>query len=202
MEDKEYTTDDKVAEFLGEALSTDISALILAVQAYIDNVTGRNFKADEVASARLYDGNDEDSLTIDDCIAITKVESGNDAYGDSFTEVLATGSDRYYTLPNNALALGYPIIQIALRSGYFLEGVQNQRITAKWGYSEEVPSDISWVATFLSASLYKKGVMQNLAGISSENIGAYAVSYGGEQVGNSDWDKAQVILNSYKKYSL
>jgi hypothetical protein len=204
LEDKEYTNEDKIADFLGEAVDIDLSAFILAVQNYIDNVTGRNFVADEIATARLFDGDDEQVLTIDDCIEVTKLEVGNDGYGDSFTEILATGTDRYFTLPNNAIVKGFPIIQLALRERTFIQGIQNQKVTAKWGYSEYVPDDISWVATFLVSSIYKQGLNQNFGGIKSERIGEYSVSFGGEgqNNGQSDWEKAQVILNNYKKYEL
>ncbi len=203
--DKAYTTKALVEAFLGETITPSLSAYILAVQLYIEAITGRNFKADSTASARLYDGNDEQELGIDDCVSITKVEVGNDAYGDSFTEVLATGTDKYFTLPNNASVLGYPFNRLALRERTFLQGIQNQRVTAKWGYSSAVPEDISWVATFLVASLYKQGITQNVGGIKSEKIGEYSVAFGEGGSGansGSDWEKANVILDTYKKYFL
>lgn len=200
--DKEYTNQDKIEQFIGETISSSLQEIILAVQKYIENYTGRNFVADCNASARVYNGNSSQYLNIDDCIEITKVEIGNDSYGDTFTEILSTGSDRYYTLPANNEADGYPINKLFLRSREFIYGIQNQRITAKWGYSEEVPDDISWVATFLCSSIYKTGEQGNIAGVKSERIGEYSVTFGGDTEGQSDWDKAKVILDSYKKYVL
>jgi len=199
--DKNYTDSSKIEQFIGESISTSLVEIIVAVQKYIENYTGRNFVADCIASARVFNGNNSQNLSIDDCIEITKVEIGNDSYGDSFTEILSTGSDRYYTLPANNEADGYPINKLFLRSRVFLYGIQNVRITAKWGYSEEVPDDISWVATYLSSSIYKTGIQGNIAGVKSERIGEYSVTFG-EGEGQTDWDKAKVILDSYKRYYL
>lgn len=200
--DKNYTNQELIEQFIGEEVNDSLQEIIVAVQKYIDNYTGRNFKADCTASARLYNGNNSQYLNIDDCIEIAKVEIGNDSYGDTFTEIASTGSDKYYTLPDNNEADGYPINKLFLRSREFLYGIQNQRITAKWGFSKEVPDDISWVATFLSASVYKTGIQGSFAGVKSERIGEYNVTFGGDTEGQSDYDKAKVILDSYKKYVL
>lgn len=200
--DKNYTNQELVEQFIGEEVNDSLQEIIVAVQKYIENYTGRNFKADCTASARLYDGNNSQHLSIDDCIEITKVEVGNDSYGDSFTEIGTTGSDRYYTLPANNEADEVPINKLFLRSRVFTYGIQNIRITAKWGWSEEVPEDISWVATFLSASIYRTGIQGSFAGVKSERIGEYNVTFGGDTEGQSDYDKAKVILDTYKKYVL
>lgn len=193
--DKNYTNQQLIEQFIGEPVNSSLQEIIVAVQQYIDNYTGRNFKADCTASAKVYDGNNDQYLNIDDCISITKVEVG-DMYGDSFTEIASSGIDRYFTYPANEL----PINKLFLRSRVFNYGIQNIRITAKWGYTEEVPDDISWVATFLSSSIYKTGEQGNIAGVKSERIGEYSVSFGED--GGSDWDKAKVILDTYKKYYL
>lgn len=200
--DKNYTNQELIEQFIGEEVNDSLQEIIVAVQKYIDNYTGRNFKADCTASARVYNGNNSQYLNIDDCIEIAKVEIGNDSYGDTFTEIASTGSDKYYTLPANNEADGYPINKLFLRSREFLYGIQNQRITAKWGFSKEVPDDISWVATFLSASVYKTGIQGSFAGVKSERIGEYNVTFGGDTEGQSDYDKAKVILDNYKKYVL
>lgn len=197
--DKDYTNQELVEQFIGESIDGSLQEIIVAVQTYIDNYTSRNFKADCTASARLYNGNDSQNLPIDDCIEITKVEVGNDSYGDTFTEILATGSDRYHTLPNNNEADSVPINKLFLRSRVFPYGIQNVKITAKWGWSEEAPYDISWLATFLTASIYKTGTQGSFAGVKSERIGEYSVNFGES---TEDWNKAKVILDNYKRYWL
>lgn len=199
MTDKQYTTKAKVEAFLGETIAGDISDFILAIQQYIDNYTKRNFKADSVASTRLFDGYGENWLLIDDCVEVTKVEIGNDAWGDSFTEKTQSGIDGYILFPNNYSAKGLAIKKILLKSGCFTIGRQNNRITAKWGYSVAVPADISWIATLLVSSVYKTGTTQNVSGISAEKIGDYSINFKTENE-LSDFNKAKKILDSYKKY--
>ena len=196
---KEYTTEAKVEAFLGISVSSgSLDDYINAIVAYIDKITGRNFIADEAASARLFGGSGNNTLLIDDCVEIEKVEIGSNFYGDSFTEIEASGSNRYYTLPANNSADGVPITSLWARSMLFTVGLQNQRITAKWGFSEKVPEDISWVATFLTASIYNMGQQGNVAGVKSERIGEYSVAFNNENE-LADFQKAQVILDSYKK---
>ena len=196
MNDKEYTTQEKVEDFLKQgALDYSLTDYILAVQEYIEGFTGRVFKACGVASARLFDGKGKQELLIDDCIEVTKVELGNDSYGNTFTEVPSTGEDRYLLLPNNYSVRNVPITKIALTSRLFDFGMQNVKITGKWGYSEEAPADISFVATVLVAGMYN--AKNSINGINSETIGSYSISYNNQQ----QWDaynRALALLNRYK----
>ena len=109
--DRTYTDKTKIEELLKETIDRDLDDIILMVQQYIENKTNRIFSACSVASARYFDGNGDTTLDIDECIAITKVENGDDYYGDTFTEILTTGDTRYYTEPYNEL----PIDSIRLR---------------------------------------------------------------------------------------
>lgn len=200
MGDKNYTTEAKVNTFLGITVSSGVlDNIILSVQDFIERYTGRIFKADSGASARSYDGDGTQDLIIDDCVEITKVEKGDNFYADSYTTILSTGTNRYYTMPVNNSALELPIRKLHLRSMYFVKGFQNHRITAKWGYSAAVPSDIGQVATFLVASIYKCGRSKSIGGVKSERIGDYAVSFGsdGEQ---SEYKKMIGILDNYVKH--
>jgi len=202
MTDKGYTTEEKIENFLNETISTgDADDYILAAQQLIDQETQRNFKADTNASERLYDGNDRVDLVIDDCVEITKVEVGSNYYGDSFTEIEEGGTSGYYLFPNNYSEQGLPIRKVHLRNRYWIQGIQNMRITAKWGYSASVPADISFVATMLSALMYKYGRSGAIGGIKSEKIGEYSISYMDDDELN-DLEKAKNILNSYKKYTI
>jgi len=199
MNDKQYTTQTKVEDFLNQYGLKSLTDIMLAVQEYIEGYTGRSFKACGVASARLFDGLGKQELLIDDCIEVTKVEVGNDSYGNSFSEISATGEDRYILLPNNYSALNVPVTKILLTSRIFDFGIQNAKITAKWGYSEEAPSDIVFVATVLSAGMYNS--KNSVNGLNSETIGSYSVSYNNQQ----QWDaykRAVELLNRYKQHYL
>lgn len=194
---KGYTDKTKIEELLKETIDRDLDDIILMVQKYIENKTNRIFSACDTASIRYFDGNGSDVLEIDECIEITKVENGDDYYGDSFTEIESTGDIRYYTEPYNEL----PIDKLRLRGDLWTLGKKNVRITAKWGYSEEVPDDIVWLATYLSAMFYKQ--QTNVAGgVQSETVGSYSVSYSLDALitGSDEKNKIMEILNYNKKY--
>lgn len=201
--DKGYTTEAKIENFLNVSITEgDANSFILAAQSYIDNYTQRNFKADSSASSRLFNGNDRQDLMIDDCIEVTKVEVGTNQWGDSFDEMDNTGSTpEYYLLPANYSERGVPIRKIGLRYRYWIWGHANHRITAKWGYSENVPNDISFAATVIASGMYYANRGENTGAIQSEKIGNYSVSYA-EQAGFSDLETAKQVLNSYKNYQL
>jgi len=196
MTDREYTSQQKVEDFLKKTLDYSLTDYILAVQDYIEGYTRRIFSACSSASARLYDGMGKQELLVDDCISITKVELGNDQYGNTFTEVLSTGTDRYIPLPNNYSALKVPITKILLTSRIFDFGIQNAKITAKWGYSETPPSDIMFVATVLVAGMYN--AKNSVNGLNSETIGSYSVSYNNQEQWNA-YQRARQMLDRYKK---
>lgn len=206
MADKSYTTLAKVNQYLGKTLVTaDVSDLILSAQLLIENLTGRNFKADSVASAKLFSGKGQSSLVIDDCIEVTKVEIGSNNWGDSFTEIdpfiQETNVTGYVKLPINYSEDSLPIRKLLLRSRVFSYGLANQRITAKWGWSETVPDDVSFAATVIVAGMYNYGIGGAIGGVKSERVGEYGVTFV-ESNGWSDFDKAKVILNNYVRHLL
>lgn len=197
MASKGYTTKAKVEKLLNVSISIDIDEFISAAEKIIDNITGRNFIAVSTAVARLFDGDDTCELLIDDCVSISKVEVGNDCWGDTFTEILSTGSARYYKEPVN----NTPITKVILRDRVWGVGKQNCKITAKWGFSTAVPDDISLATTIIASGIYN----YNRGGlIQSEKIGNYNVAYSNEQgsVSYADIERAMTILNSYKKLFL
>jgi hypothetical protein len=193
-----YTNKTKIEAFLGKTITESLDDIINSVEKYIDNYTGRNFKADTIASARVYNGDNTQNLLIDDCISITKVEQANDQYGDSLSEITESN---YKLLPLNYAAQGLPIRKIHLRSSIWGVGVGNHQITAKWGFSLTAPDDIVWVATFLASTVYQTGINGNVGGVSSERIGEYSVNFKNENE-LSEFKKAEDILNNYKIYNI
>lgn len=202
MTDRKYTTDNLISDYLNTSAIDDVVIpYILATQKYIESYTQRIFKADESATARLYNGNGTQVLYIDDCISVSTVEVGNDKWGDTFSTISASGSDRYYLLPTNYSEEELPINRIGLRSRYFIEGHANHRITAKWGAYENVPQDLKFAATVIASGMYYANRGENTGAIKSEKIGDYSVSYSDEG-GLKDLQVAVSILDSYKKILL
>ena len=199
MAAKGYTNKTNIENYIYQEIddtyNTQIDAWIAAVERIIDSITGRNFKADETATARLYDGDETNELIIDECIQVTVVEVGTDSIGSTFTTIPSTGSGRYFTYPANALAKGVAINQIALSDRCFPGGMQNNRITAKWGYSATPPEDITFVATVFVAGIINQE-RQGGSEIKSETIGNYSVSYNSDKGDNSwaDFARAKEIL--------
>lgn len=181
-----------------------LNDIILGVEKTIDQITGRNFKADAAATPRLFDGNGEVELLIDDAIEITLVEIGLDTYGGSFMTIPATGPTRYFTSPNNHVAEGVPVTKITLNAELFTPGKQNQRITGKWGYSAAVPYDIKRAATVFAFGVLN--AENNVGGgtIKSERIGNYNVTYNTDNSKDSwtDFENAMAALDGYKRYFL
>jgi hypothetical protein len=200
---KGYTNKTNIEAYLGKDDGVSDAVLetyIETVENIIDGLTDRNFVADTVASARLYDGTGNDLLLVDDCVAITKVEVGLDTYGNDFQEVSATGADRYFVRPNNYSVNSVPITSIELSARDWPAGRQNNRVTAKWGYSASVPADITFAATVFVAGILN--FANDPASIQSEKIGEYAVTY---VEGSSQWGDfmgAKTILNQYKKLNI
>jgi hypothetical protein len=199
---KGYTSRAKIEDFLllaiDESFHDRVDNWIGDVERFIDEYTGRNFIADGTASARLFNGNNTNELEIDDCVAVTVVEIGNDDYGSSFSTISGSG---YVLLPANAIAKGFPIKAIHLKEEIFGRGLQNQRITAKWGYSVSVPGDISMAATILTAHIWKFGRGGITDGIAQERIGNYSVTYESDK-DKQDYDRAMAALDRYKRYYL
>jgi hypothetical protein len=167
-----------------------VEGFIESIEALIDQETGRSFVADEDASARYFHGTGSTFLKIDDCVDVEKVEYG-DTYGDSFVEV---EEDDYILVPRT----GVPIKGIYLKNDYWQVGQSNHKITARWGYSEEAPADIRFVATVLVAGIIKNN-MKNKGDVVSERIGDYSVSYDKDK-GLNDFSRAKSILDSYKLF--
>ncbi len=207
MNPKGYTNKQAIENYLlieiDDSFNSQVDAWMASIERIIDNYTSRNFKADSTASARVYDGDGTNELIVDECIEVTKVEVGNSSYGDSFAEVSSTGADKYFTYPANATARMVPIHKISLSARCFPSGYQNNRVTAKWGYSITPPEDITFAATVFVAGV----INQSRGGgdeIKSESIGSYSVTYNSDKGSNSwaDFERAKQILDQYKRINI
>jgi hypothetical protein len=174
------------------AFQPKVEKWIESVEAYIDNQTGRNFVADTVASIRSYDGNGLQELLIDDCIEITKLEIKT-TDGDVILDDLVAGTD-YFLEPSNEL----PKQSIRLYGYRFNKGIQNIKVTAKWGYSEEAPADIEHSATVLAANIIDFS-NQSDGEIQTLNVGSYSVSFR-DPAKRDDFERVPEVLDAYKKY--
>lgn len=207
MEPKGYTNKGEIENYIlneiNETYDDQLDSFIAGVETTIDQITGRNFIADSSATARLYDGDDTQELLIDDCVEVTRVDVGADSYGGTFVEVASSGADRFFSYPANHLVSGVPIRKIVCNSRNFPSGMQNNRVTAKWGYSVEVPADIKFVATVFVAGILNQS-RQGGDEVKSERIGNYTVTYNTDSKENSwaDFEKAKMILEKYAKINL
>lgn len=208
MAAKGYTNKAAIEKYgtltIDPSFEVTLDEIIAGVERTIEQITGRVFIADLTATARFYDGTGSDELIIDDATEITLVEVGADSFGDSFETIANSGSGRYFTYPANAVAEGVPFTKINLMSRTFMPGRQNQRITAKWGYSAAVPMDIKRVATVLAFGVMSAENHIGGGGIKTEKIGNYQVTYNTDNAKDSvaDYENAMILLDSYKRYYL
>jgi len=199
---KGYTTESQIENFLGISIPTgEADFYIEAAENFIDQYCDRNFKADTVASERVYDGEGGDLLNIDECIEITEVKRGLSIYGDSTETLSPDVAGGYYKLPNNYSVKNLAIDCLHLRDKTWLSGFQNHKVTAKWGFSENPPDAVEMACTILASGYYhfnKGGASGN---VSSERIGNYQVSYPTKSA-NDLYKRVYQLLSPYKRFSL
>jgi len=194
---KGYTTVVKIENYLltnvAAYFHTQVEEWIASMENYVEKITGRVFIADTVASTRKYDGLDvsetfptagANDLYIDDCVSVTSL----------YIEDNLIDPTDYVLYPANEL----PKTRIRLLedSGEsFMAGEQEIDVTAKWGYSVAVPSDIEFATTVLTSGIVN---YSNLAEgeVKSENIGSYSVTYKDEKQWQ-DFERAKEILAMY-----
>ncbi|MDD5068484.1 MAG: hypothetical protein PHN89_02710 [Candidatus Pacebacteria bacterium] len=193
---KGYTTIEKVENYLlteiAENFEYQITDWMIQVEDMIDQRTGRNFVADAAATEKSYDGDGSNELLIDDCVDITKLEilttDGETVYDDLVKDV------DYFLEPSNEL----PKQSIRLYGYRFIKGIQNIKVTAKWGYSAAPPSSIVFAATVLLSNIINYS-NQSQGEINTLNVGACSVSFK-DQAKRDDFERVEEILESFIKY--
>ena len=198
MASKGYTTKVAVENYtlttIDNSFDSQIDDWISAVETQIEQITGRVFVADAVASARRYNGDGSREIRIDDAVEITQVRVGDTIYT---ADESGDGDEDEYTLyPAN----GLPKNQIWLDGAYFSKGAKNVKVTAKWGYSVAVPADVKFAATVMVAGIINfansaEGEVQSMS------IGRYSVTYKTDQE-KKDYMKAADILATYKRMGI
>jgi Phage gp6-like head-tail connector protein len=186
------TTLDKVKNYLKIDITPDdepaVQEYIDAVTAYIERYTGRTFTADTMATERSYDGTDSGELFIDDAIEVTQVKING---------VILDSSD-FKLYPPNRL----PKTRIILPYKMFYEGAQNITVTAKWGYGEEIPADLSFAATVMVAGIVNaQNARLDTETVRSETIGRYSVTYADNSRQSHDFSDAMKTLKLYRRMS-
>lgn len=193
---KHYTSKDRVEALMltkiKDSWIENFNIFLEEAEDYIDSHTGRNFKADEVASERVYDGDGSKELIIDDCVLIESIK----IYDGSTTKEL--DSDQFFSYPANTT----PKLRIEIAdndSSYFIKGQQNIAVSAKWGYSVLPPKEIEFAASVIVSGIINYAYEHN-SEVMSEGIDDYNVTYNRKE----DWvkyERAKEILDKYKKIS-
>lgn len=188
---KGYTNKGQIENYLLTTVNaTMVSQLddwIAMMETHIDRITGRNFIADTVTSEKLYDGCGEKELLVDDFIGTPTIEID----GDAIT------SDEYFVYPANTEKKN------TLRradGGVWPVGSQNIGVTAKWGYSEEVPNDIIFACTVFVAGIINYSSKDSQSQVETKQVGRYSVTYKNKKEWQ-DFDQVDKIIRSYKKYN-
>ena len=181
-----------LTEVLG-SFEPKVSNWIRETEAYIERITGRVFIAESSASERWFDSDGLSEQKIDECVEITEV-----LVYDQYEELLftLTNADDYIIYPYNETPIR-KLIKKVKSNKYFYQGTRNLKVTAKWGYSTEVPDLIRFATTVIAAGVVN--FSNNSDGeIASERIGEYSVTYKNEAQW-ADFERAKDIINSYRK---
>ena len=190
-----YTSKNDIERYMlvdiDDSYNTQINEWIESVEAMINDYTGRLFIADTEDSIRYFDGDGSHVLLIDDCISLTKIEMGDPTMTKDELD-----SDDYYIYPYNTT----PKRKVYYDS-IFTRDKKNIDVTAKWGYSVDVPNDIK-LATTILVSLIREEAWQSEGETESESIGSYSITYRKTETNKSKIDRAIETLKRYRKINI
>ena len=164
----EYTTQSQIEDVLQRDLTTEetniIEDIIESVSATINAYTGRNWVGideEAVEDIKLYDGNGQRELFIDDFISPIVLE-----FVDSLTNE-SVESDNYLLYPLNTTWKN----SIRMRNSTFPRGYGNIQITAKFN-SGDVPVEVQLASATLCGLVISSS--RNIGDFKRENIEGYS----------------------------
>lgn len=180
-----YTSQSNVESLLKrELLGEEESVLALVfdvVEKYINERVGGSFGT-VTPTTRLYDGNGERILDIDPCTDVTAIE-----VVDRDGDVTKTYDlDDVVLRPINDTVKRW----VELRYFGFVKGFANIRVSAKFSLGD-VPSDIEYLATYLTTKYFNDYITGNLK---SESIEGYSRTFG--EMGMNDF-VVKSVLDKY-----
>lgn len=174
---REYCTIDDVMNLLllevDSGFESQITSWIKSSTKRIEMMTNRVFIADDTNQIKFYNGSGRNRIVVDDIFELDTVKVDDTEITDvQFNKGILHSDNEIFTL-----------------------GFNNVEVTARFGYSENPPSDIVYACAFLTAQNVLISQKGN-SSIKSEKIGNYSVTY----VDGQDIDTVKEILNNYKKY--
>jgi hypothetical protein len=134
---------------------TPMQLCLDAASAVLDRICNRpdGFLA-QAPSARTYLGTDKDYIFIDECAAVTLVETRSSS-SSAWTTV--TGWFPFAGDPKTPVSRG-PYSGVIRESGVFMTyRFMSVQITAKWGYALTVPDQVKQATIMQAARWYKRG---------------------------------------------
>lgn len=197
---KGYTNKTAIENYLLQSIditfNSQLNSWIESVEKLIDNMTRRNFIADASGSEsqKTYDGNGKFEMRFDNFVVEDATDLSNLILTIGDPAVTISTDDMYLEPVNNDQKN-----KIILKNTNFIVGRQLIKLTARFGYSAEVPADIELAATILVAGILN--FANNTKGkVQSETVGRYSVTYKSEK-GFTDYNNAIKIIKAYKKYN-
>ena len=200
---KGYTTLENVENYMLITVDASFESQVATtwlstVEDIIDKFTGRNFIADDPGTQKIYEVKLEHavdiartfpsirSLIIDEATEVEDLQIDDDD--------IASGDYLVYP-PNDT-----PKLQIVLRdtsTAVFTLDQQNIKVTAKWGFSATVPSDIEFAATVLLAGIVQHS-WSSEGEVESVTMGRVTLAYKNKKE-ISDFESVREILKTYRK---
>jgi len=131
-----------------------ITMMIEAAQTSIEGFCNRQFLADEVASVRLYAGNDAAHLLIDEFVEATTVE----IYRGGTWETVNSAKWNPFAGDPMRPRFRAPYAGVLTR-GYLFPAADypTTRITARWGYADSVPAPVKTAILAQAHRWFKRG---------------------------------------------
>lgn len=170
-----YTSQSNIEAFLGRSLTTSESNILTQTFATVDAFINNELDymgaepvgfGDVSETTRYYDGGTK-IIDIHPCDTVTAVKRVYDDETESHTYTL---NEDFELRPRNGTTKKY----IHSRIGAFTKGVANIAVTAMFRWGSSVPSDIEWLATYLSSHLFSDSFK---TGVKTESIEGYSRAF-------------------------